>query len=139
MTSIGEATSFKNNIPIADCRADGVIISSQVGSTGYALSAGGPILDPELNAFVLSPVCPITFMRPIVFSTNSQVAVELLDPKIAKVVIDGDYQKPIGKKNRLVLIKISEHKSSFIRFEGHFYQRLKTRLLFSKEEEYENE
>jgi NAD+ kinase len=130
---------WKDNKPVADCRADGVIVSSQVGSTGYAFSAGGPILDPELDAFVLTPVCPITFMRPIVFSSGSQVTVELLRPRVARVVIDGDYQKSMGEKAHSILIRKSEYESSFIRFESHFYQRLKARLLFSKEEDYENE
>jgi NAD+ kinase len=129
---------FKDNKPVADCRADGVIMSSQVGSTGYTFSAGGPILDPDLDAFVLTPVCPITFMRPIVFPSGSQVTVELLNPKVARVVIDGDYQKLMGKKANSVLIKKSEYNSSFIRFEDRFYQRLKARLLFSREEDYEN-
>jgi NAD+ kinase len=129
---------WKDNKPVADCRADGVIMSSQVGSTGYTFSAGGPILDPELDAFVLTPVCPITFIRPIVFSSGSQVTVELLNPKVAKVVIDGDYQKSTGEKAHSILIKKSEYESSFIRFESHFYQRLKARLLFSREEGYEN-
>ncbi|MBS7656755.1 MAG: NAD(+)/NADH kinase [Candidatus Bathyarchaeia archaeon] len=129
---------MKDDKPVADCRADGVIMSTQVGSTGYTFSAGGPILDPELDAFVLTPVCPITVMRPIVFSATSEVAVELLNPKVAKVVIDGDFQKLMGEKTPSIRVRKSEHKSSFIRFEGHFYQRLKARLLFSKEEGYEN-
>ncbi len=129
---------WKGNKPVADLRADGVIISSQVGSTGYTFSAGGPILDPELEAFVLTPVCPITFMRPIVFSSRSQVTVELLDSKAAKVVIDGDYQKSMSPKAHSIIVKKSEYESSFIRFDGHFYQRLKARLLSSKEEGSEN-
>jgi NAD+ kinase len=130
---------LKDNFTVADCRADGVIISSQVGSTGYAFSAGGPILDPELDAFVLTPVCPITFLRPIVFSSSSQVTVELLKPKAASVVIDGDFQREIDEKEPSVSIRKSEYESSFIRFEGDFYRRLKGRLLFSREEGYENE
>jgi NAD kinase len=78
-------------------------------------------------------------MRPIVFSSGSQVTVELLSPKVARVVIDGDYQKPMGEKAHSILVKKSEHESSFIRFESHFYQRLKARLLFSRGEDYENE
>lgn len=129
----------RDGFAVADCRADGVIIASQVGSTGYAFSAGGPILDPQLDAFVLTPVCPVTFLKPIVFSSGSQVTVELLKPRAATVVIDGDYQKEIDEKEPLILVKKSEHESSFIRFEGNFYQRLKARLLFSREEGYENE
>jgi NAD+ kinase len=129
---------WKDEKAVADCRADGVIIASQVGSTGYTFSAGGPILDPEIDAFVLAPVCPITFMRPIVFSSSSQVTVELLKPQAATVVIDGDFQKPIDEKTPKILVKKSEHTSSFVRFDGQFYERLKARLLFSREEGYEN-
>ena len=132
------AQILKDGKPVADCRADGLIISSQVGSTGYTFSAGGPILDPELEAFVLTPVCPITFMRPIVFSSGSQVTVEILDSKAAKVVVDGDFQKPMSPQAHSITVKKSEHESSFIRFDGHFYQRLKARLLSSKEEGSEN-
>ena len=124
----------KNGEIVTDCRADGVIVASQVGSTGYAFSAGGPIIDLNLDAFVLTPVCPITFIRPIVFSSSSEVTLELLKPKTAMVVIDGDYQKEIDEKTALITIKRSEYESSFIRFEGSFYHRLKARLLFSREE-----
>jgi NAD+ kinase len=130
---------LKDNFVVADCRADGVIISSQVGSTGYVFSAGGPILDPELDAFVLTPVCPITFLRSIVFSSSSQVTVELIKPRSATVVIDGDFQREITEKKPSITIEKSEHESSFIRFGGDFYRRLKGRLLFSSEEGYENE
>jgi len=124
----------KDNEIVMDCRADGVIIASQVGSTGYAFSAGGPIIDLDLDAFVLTPVCPITFIRPIVFSSSSEVTLELLKPKTAMVVIDGDYQREIDEKTPLIIVKKSEYESSFIRFERSFYHRLKARLLFSREE-----
>jgi len=124
----------KGGSPVADCRADGVIVASQVGSTAYSFSADGPILDPELDAFVLTPVCPITFLRPIVFSSTSQVTVELLEPKAAAVVIDGDFQREIGGREPSILVRKSEYESSFIRYGGDFYRRLKARLLFSREE-----
>lgn len=129
---------WKDNETVMDCRADGVIVASQVGSTGYTFSAGGPILDPDLEAFVLTPVCPITFLRPIVFSTASQVKIELLKPRSATVVIDGDFQRKTSEKEPFVVVKKSENKSRFIRFKGGFYERLKARLLFSREEGYEN-
>jgi len=124
----------KDDVIVMECRADGVIVASQVGSTGYAFSAGGPILDPDLDAFVLTPVCPITFIRPIVFSSSSEVTLELLKPKTATVVIDGDYRREIDEETPLITIKKSEYVSSFIRFKGSFYHRLKARLLFSREE-----
>jgi NAD+ kinase len=123
----------KNGDVVMDCRADGVIIASQVGSTGYAFSAGGPIIDYDLDAFVLTPVCPITFIRPIVFSSSSQVTLELLKPRAAMIVIDGDYQKEMGEENPFITLKKSEYESSFIRFGGNFYNRLKARLLFLRD------
>jgi len=125
---------LKDGDSVVECRADGIIIASQVGSTGYAFSAGGPIIDLDLDAFVLTPVCPITFIRPIVFSSSSEVTLELLKPKNAMVVIDGDYQIEIGKDTPFITVKKSEYESSFIRFESSFYHRLKARLLFSREE-----
>jgi len=130
---------WKNDVAVADCRADGVIVASPVGSTGYSFSAGGPILDPNLQAFVLTPVCPVTVLRPVVFSAASQVTLELFKPKAATVVIDGDFQREIEETEPFITIKKSEHESSFIRFEGDFYQRLKARLLFAREEGYESE
>lgn len=125
---------WKDDVFVAECKADGIIIASQVGSTAYSFSSGGPILDPDVDAFVLTPVCPTSLMRPIVFSSGSCVTVELLRPKTAMIVIDGDYQKNIDGEEAKVTVKVSEHKSSFIRFESSFYQRLKDRLLFPREE-----
>jgi NAD+ kinase len=127
----------KDKAVVAECRADGVIIATQVGSTAYSFSSGGPILDPGLDAFVLTPVCPITVLRPFVFSSGSTVTLEMLKPKVATVVIDGDFQRGIDENEPSIMIRKSEYESSFIRFEGDFYQRLKARLLFSREEDNE--
>lgn len=126
---------WKDNVEVAECRADGVIIASQVGSTAYSFSSGGPIIDPEVNALVLTPVCPVNLIRPIVFPSNSSITVEVLKPRAAKIVIDGDYQKNIGDGETKITARISENKSRFIRFKPDFYRRLKDRLLFPREEE----
>lgn len=128
---------WKDNIEVSSCRADGVIIASQVGSTAYSFSSGGPIIDPDIDALVLTPVCPITLIRPIVFPAGSRITIELLKPKVAKVIVDGDYQMDIGGNGEATItVRISEYKSNFVRFESNFYRRLKERLLFSREEEY---
>jgi len=99
------AKIWKNNVPIGWCRADGIMVASQVGSTGYSLSAGGPILDPETDTLVLTPVCPLTIFHPIVV---------------------------VESKHRRLTVTQSQNYTSFIRFETNFYQRLKGRLLFSR-------
>lgn len=124
----------KNQIAVAECRADGMLVASQVGSTGYSLSGGGPVLDPEVDAFVLTPICPLTVFHPIVFSAKSTLCIELLKPKRALVVVDGHYRVGINPKHPRIVITKSECESSFIRFKENFYPRLKDRLLFSRGE-----
>jgi len=126
------AKIWRDGTEVAECRADGVMVASQVGSTGYSLSAGGPVLDPDVNAFVLTPVVPLIGFRPMVFPATSTISIEVLRPRKAVVVLDGHYRRRIDPTTRRVTITKSEHESSFIRFKGDFYRRLKGRLLFSK-------
>jgi NAD+ kinase len=127
---------WKDGEAVAKCRADGIVVASQAGSTGYSLSGGGPVLDPEVDAFVLTPICPLTVIHPIVFSAKSRVSIELLKPRRAVVVIDGDYQVNMEPKSPRITIEKSEYESSFVRFEGNFYHRLEGRLLFSRGERF---
>jgi len=125
---------WKGNVPVAECRSDGAVIASQVGSTAYSLSAGGPVIDPDIAAFVFTPIAPLTVFHPIVFSAESTLKVELLSPKRAVVVIDGHYQTETGPEKSRITVTKSEHVSSFVRFREDFYHRLKGRLLFSRGE-----
>ena len=128
------ARIWKNGAEVAECRADGMIVASQVGSTGYSLSGGGPVLDPEVDAFVLTPVCPLTVFHPIVFSAKSTINIGLLKPKRAVVVIDGHYKTRIKPSHPRITITKSEYESAFVRFGDNFYHRLKGRLIFSRGE-----
>ncbi|UCG45206.1 MAG: NAD(+)/NADH kinase [Candidatus Bathyarchaeota archaeon] len=123
---------WKGSDAVAECRADGIVAASQTGSTGYSLSGGGPVLDPEVDAFVLTPICPLTVFHPIVFSAESTISIELLRPKTATVVLDGEHRVAMKPKDECITIRKSGNFSSFIRFEGSFYHRLKGRLLFSR-------
>ena len=122
----------KDREVVTDCRADGMVIASQVGSTGYSLSGGGPILDPAVDAFVLTPVCPLTAFHPIVFPAKSIIRIDLLKPKRAVVVVDGHYKTRIKPSHPHITIAKSEYDSAFVRFGNNFYNRLKGRLLFSR-------
>lgn len=73
-------------------RADGIIVASPSGSTAYSLSSGGPIVNPNLDAIVLQPVCPHTLSsRPLVVTAESLVKVQITDrkPVKAQMVCDG--------------------------------------------------
>jgi NAD+ kinase len=124
------ARILKNDEPILNCQADGLMVSTQTGSTGYSLSAGGPVLDPNVDAFVLTPVCSLSIFRSIVFPANSKLTVNIIRPRKVLVVIDGQHRQLIESKLPSLTVTRSEHESSFIRFRETFYNRLRSRLLF---------
>ncbi len=123
---------WKNSELVGDCQSDGAVIASQTGSTGYSLSAGGPVIDPNVQAFVFTPIAPLTVFHPIVFSADSTIHVELQRPKKAVIVVDGHYQTETTPEMSRITITKSKYESTFIRFTGDFYHRLKGRLLFSQ-------
>ena len=90
---------FINEKFVCQQRADGLIIATPTGSTAYALSGGGPILHPSLNAIVLVPMFPHTLSnRPIVVEGNATVALVISEHNEANPVIscDGSARKPIA-------------------------------------------
>jgi len=123
---------WKDRELVGECQSDGAVIASQTGSTGYSLSAGGPVVDPEVEAFVFTPIAPLTVFHPIVFSANSTIHVDLQKPKKAVIVIDGHFQTETKPDLSRLTVTRSEYESSFVRFTGDFYHRLKARLLFSE-------
>ncbi len=86
---------------VSSFSADGVIIATPTGSTGYSLSAGGPIIDPHAAAVAISPLSPHTLtMRPLVISNNQRIRVEVDSPyKSVQVNCDGqrvyDFEPPL--------------------------------------------
>jgi len=74
-------------------RADGLIISTPTGTTAYALSAGGPILHPNLDAISLVPICPHTLSnRPIAVNSSSKIEITLMQFDEAQLSFDGQHQ-----------------------------------------------
>jgi NAD+ kinase len=120
----------KDEKPILKCQADGLIVSTQTGSTGYSLSAGGPVLDQEVDAFVLTPICSLTVFHSLVFPANSNVTINVIRPKKMLVLIDGNYRQLVTAKNPTLTVTRSKNITSFIRFKDDFYHRLRSRLLF---------
>lgn len=120
----------KNGKPILKCQADGIIMGTQTGSTGYSLSAGGPVLDSEVDAFVLTPICSLTVFHSLVLPTDSTITFNVLRPEKMLVLIDGNYRKTVSTDKLTVTVTKSKHVTSFIRFESNFYDRLRNRLLF---------
>jgi NAD+ kinase len=121
---------LKDGEPILKCEADGLITSTQTGSTGYSLSAGGPVLDPGIGAFVLTPICSLTVFHSIVFPADSTVTIEVTRPKKMLILVDGNYRQLVEAHTPTVTITKSKNMTSFIRYQDDFYHRLRSRLLF---------
>ncbi|MGD6806510.1 MAG: NAD(+)/NADH kinase [Candidatus Bathyarchaeia archaeon] len=120
----------KNGKPILRCQADGLIIGTQTGSTGYSLSAGGPVMDQEVDAFVITPICSLTVFHSLVFPTSATLTFNVLRPEKMLVMLDGHYRKTVSTNKLMVTVTRSKNVTSFIRFESNFYDRLRNRLLF---------
>jgi NAD+ kinase len=85
--------------PVARFRADGVIVATPTGSTAYNLSAGGPILHPQLPAVVVTPICPHTLaQRPLVVRSGDTIGVVVLDRRGPRVhlTLDGQEGFPVA-------------------------------------------
>jgi NAD+ kinase len=78
---------------VCDYRADGLIVSTPTGSTAYSLSAGGPIIDPQMNCLLLSPICPHSLLnRPVVFGPDAKLSVHPHSDYESEIIltIDGE-------------------------------------------------
>jgi NAD+ kinase len=110
--------------------ADGVIIATPTGSTSYSLSAGGPILDPGLDAIVIAPLAPFKLAaRPWVVPLGKKIGVKLLHKsKETKIVIDGESPQNITPESDIIITG-SEKKARFVRFGESFYQMVRLKLV----------
>ena len=121
---------IKDGESIMKCQSDGLMVATPTGSTGYSLSAGGPVLDSDLDAFVLTPVCPLSVFHPIVFPANSRLNIKVEKPKKILVLVDGHHQRIMRSRLASLTVTSSKFETSFIRFRENFYHRLRNRLLF---------
>ncbi|MCL2288128.1 MAG: NAD(+)/NADH kinase [Candidatus Bathyarchaeota archaeon] len=120
----------KDGKPILKCQADGIIVATQTGSTGYSLSAGGPVLDKKMDAILVTPICALTVFRSLVFPTDAEITLNVIRPKQMLVMIDGNYHHMKSERELTVKVTKARNCSNFIRFENDFYDRLSCRLLF---------
>ena len=105
---------------------DGIVVASATGSTAYALSCGGPIVEPNLEVVVLSPICPHTLSdRPIVVSSRSTIEIKLLDRPDARaqVTCDGVILGSLEPED-VLSIKPAGERITLLHPPGHDYFKL---------------
>lgn len=111
-------------------RADGVIVATATGSTGYSLAAGGPILHPQVKEFILSPIMPhLSLAYTMVLPSATLVKLRITTPHEATLSIDGHVNLPL-LSGAVITIKHSSHTARFLRIhpEASFYSSLERKL-----------
>ncbi|MDH4057566.1 MAG: NAD kinase, partial [Cyclobacteriaceae bacterium] len=109
--------------------ADGLIVATPTGSTGYSLSCGGPLVFPRSGNFVITPVSPHNLtVRPIVVSDNSEITFEI-EGRSKKFLISLDSRMAIVDASVKLLVKKESFSANLVQFEGqHYFKTLRQKL-----------
>lgn len=107
-----------------EIRADGLIISTPTGSTGYAMSAGGPFVDPRLDVVIIAPLAPIALSsRPMIVPAGSTVDVRNMAANREIILaIDGQFYIHLEPETEIT-VKLSPRKARFVRFTDEVYPK----------------
>ena len=131
---MGEFAVELDGKSVARFRADGVIISTPTGSTAYTLAANGPILTPDVDAMVVTPICPhLLTLRPIVVRGDSSLIVRIEGiPDVALLTIDGQ-QKVDLRRGDEIRCHRSSHTVKLVRLgDSGFFDALRNKLSWGE-------
>ncbi|MHA1684967.1 MAG: NAD(+)/NADH kinase [Candidatus Heimdallarchaeaceae archaeon] len=119
-----------NNKHLYTLSGNGIIVSTNAGSSAYALSAGGSLIMPDVDAFILVPVC--TFLGktfPVVISPDSTITITNLSKyRAPNVIVDGQLYYTLGYKESIMVTR-SPDIIRFIRFTDNFVDRVRSKLI----------
>ncbi len=131
---MGEFAVELDGTSVAQFRADGVIVSTPTGSTAYNLAANGPILTPDVDAMVVTPICQhLLTLRPIVVRGDASLTVRVVGiPNLALLTVDGQraVELQLGDEIRC---RRSPHAVNLVRLkEAGFFEALRTKLSWGE-------
>lgn len=114
--------------PAGQFRADGLLVSSPTGSTAYAMSAGGPIVDPKVQGILLVPLAPyLLSSRPHVISSERRIEIRLESSKPAHLVIDGQRTVELGEDDTIGVAR-SKAPALFVDAGRNFFSKVDEKL-----------
>lgn len=124
---------YVDDIYLNTFSADGIIICTPTGSTAYSLSAGGPILTPDLHAFVMTPICPHTISnRPIVFMPKETIRIEYISRhNPVEITYDGFTSSSLTTNEELVITPSSRKFRLVSLLQHDYFSTLRTKLAWS--------
>lgn len=116
-----------NGMQAGSVRCDGIIVSTTTGSTGYSISAGGPVISPGLDVAIITPICPHTLsFRPIIASADAKMRFSMNSE--GYISLDGIYTAEISRDDEIVVYR-SERHVSFVKFEErNIYSLIRSKL-----------
>jgi NAD+ kinase len=127
-----ELQASTNGDLITSYKADGLILSTPTGSTAYNLAAGGPILSPDLEAIVLTPICPHTLSnRPLVVHANLGITVTNVSPYHGVLTVDGHWSREVGPGD-VVEVRRLERRLRVFRPGHSFFKILRQKLSWGE-------
>lgn len=124
----------RNSLPLCRLKADGLILATPTGSTAYSAAAGGPIVSPEVEAFVLTPLNPFSLSsRPIVLSPDSNLEITVEKSRIKGICLTVDGQEPFGIQfGDIISVVLNKKKAKLVAgSEEKFYNALRSKLNWS--------
>ena len=126
-TSISSSRKFVSAI-----KADGIIVSSSTGSTAYSLAAGGPLVDPELNALLVTPVAPHALTsRPLIFPAQRKLTFRLQGKsQTAKLIVDGQEEVELNYEDEISISKAKNTHCFLHSNQSDFFRLLREKLKF---------
>lgn len=131
---IAELSISCNDEEFGNIRSDGVVIATPTGSTAYSAAAGGPIVDPDLDVLVFSPICPFSLSgRPIVMHQSTKIAIKILPSRGAKLLLSCDGQNgfPLEEGDVVEIRRADENVQLAGCDSAGFYTALKSKLNWS--------
>lgn len=135
LARLARIKTYINDRYLTTFRADGLIVATPTGSTGYSLAAGGPIIHPTVPGIVITPICPFTLTnRPIIMPDS--VCIELrLDKSASDIMLtfDGQAGLEITEKDTIIVRKGCQPIHMITLPDRHYFDVLKTKLRWSGE------
>jgi len=123
-----------NRSHVGRYRADGIIVATPTGSTAYSLAAGGPIIDPELDAFVITPICPhMLTNRPLVIPSSATIELDFTPAEEpVYITLDGQIGFQLHSKDRVVVTKSASRVSLIRPPHKTYFEILRSKLRWSE-------
>ncbi len=130
VTALGLSVGGDHGEEIGSFSADGVILTTPTGSTAYSMSAGGPIIAPDVECIVITAICPHSLaVRPLVVPATEELVVRAVDPSTElQLTVDGQVERALHPQERVV-VRRGPHDVQLVRLSGQtFFRTMRKKL-----------